>query len=306
MIYVKQEITDFISTNLTDVYSEWSALTTYIVETDMTLTNASMVRFGTYYYRSLISENLNFQPDLYPSKWIKWEVSNKFAMLDLSSQSKSTFNGDMTVSFATTRYTDTITIGYYSASSVLVELFDANDTLVWTYVLPTTIYEDIYDWYSWTYPSYEEELNRAIMIKIQSGISTKCKVTMTRWAEALQAECGFLIAGTAVDMGKTLSNINFKYTSYATKSIDSFGSLLITKRAVQDIVDFQTIIDRGSFSNNTRKIKDIYNEIVMFAVDERDDSEFENLITLGVIQDAFPVLTEFDKVVVSYSIMEAI
>ena len=307
MQYVKQEITSFLSTNLTDTYSDWSAATTYTVEADNALTNASVARYGSYYWRSLVSDSTGFNPEEYENKkWMKWEVSNKYAMLDLSAQSKSTYAGNMTVTFAITKYTDTIGVGYYTADTILVEVLDASDLVLWSYEVPSTIYEGIYDWYTWTYPEYAEEKDRAVMVKFPPALGAKCRVTFNAWAGTPYTDCGFLVAGSAVDMGQTLCYVNFKFTSYSTKEIDAFGTLKIMKRAVQDIVDFETIIERGTFSNNKRKIKEIYNDIVMFVVDERTESEFENLITLGVIQDASPILTNFNKTIVSYSIMEAI
>lgn len=55
MYYIKQELTEFTSTNLTDTYSDWSPTITYIVEPDNALTSASIARFGAYYYRSVTS-----------------------------------------------------------------------------------------------------------------------------------------------------------------------------------------------------------------------------------------------------------
>ena len=37
MQYIKQELTEFTSTNLTDSYPDWSPTTTYIVEPDNAL-----------------------------------------------------------------------------------------------------------------------------------------------------------------------------------------------------------------------------------------------------------------------------
>ena len=307
MQYVKQEIVNFLSTNLTDTYNDWVSTTTYTVEADTALTNASVVRYGAYYWRSLVTNNIGFNPKEYENtKWMKWAVSNKYAMLDLAAQTESTYAGDLTCTFAIAKGTDTIGIGYYDADTILVEVLDDLNAVLWSYETPTTIYEGVDSWWTWTYPLYEYESNRATMIKIPSSVGTKCRVTFNKSVEAAVTSCGFLIAGSAVDMGVTLSDVKFKFTSYAVKEIDSFGTLTITKRAIQDIVDFNTIIDNGVFSSNNRKIKEIYNDIVMFVVDESVDSRYENLITLGVIQDAFPVLTEYNRTIVSYSIMEAI
>ena len=58
MQYVKQQLTEFVSSNLTDIYNDWNPDTAYTVEMDNNaLTNASMVRFGAYYYRSATENN---------------------------------------------------------------------------------------------------------------------------------------------------------------------------------------------------------------------------------------------------------
>jgi hypothetical protein len=74
MQYVKQEITDYVETNLTDIYPEWSPTKTYIVEyDDLNLTSNSMARYDTYYYRSLTKNNLNFSPkDFVDKNWVHY------------------------------------------------------------------------------------------------------------------------------------------------------------------------------------------------------------------------------------------
>ena len=308
MKYVKQEILEFTDTNLTDKYNEWNGATTYVLEIDETLlTSASMVRYGSYYYRSLTDDNVGFNPVEYEYiKWMKYEVSNKFAMLDLSAQSKSIYEGDMTVTFALTKSTDTIGVGYYTADTIHIELLDSLDDMVWEYTTDSTLYDGIVDWWTWMYPEFNNDLDRGVAITIPNGIADKCRVTFNKWSGDTNTDCGFLTAGEAVYMGKTSSSVNFKFTSYATKDIDDFGTLKIVKRAVQDVVDFDTQIDRALFVSNKRKIKSVYNDIIMFIVDDQEDSEFENLLTLGVIQDVVPLLTEFDKSTISWSILESI
>lgn len=307
MQYVKQQITSFLTSNLTQLYPDYNPTTTYVLESG-TPTSASIVRYGAYYWRSLTNGNVGFNPEEYENiKWIKWQTSNAFAMLDVSALSKSIKTGDdMIVSFALTKSTDTIGIGYYEADTILIEVLNASDVVMWDYEVPSTIFDGVEDWWTWTYPSYVYETDKNIMIKIPSALGTKCRVTFTKPADEAQASCGFLVAGEAVDMGTTLSRVSFSVKSYAVKSYDDFGTLSIIKRAVQDVVDFETLIDKGTFVSKKRKIKEVYNDIIMFIVDENESSTLENLITLGVIQDAKPVIDEFNKSIITWSIVEAI
>ena len=48
MQYIKQELTEFTWTNLTDSYPDWSPTTTYTVEPDNALTSASVARYDSY------------------------------------------------------------------------------------------------------------------------------------------------------------------------------------------------------------------------------------------------------------------
>lgn len=305
MKYLSQSITSFLDTNLTDTYNDWSAATTYSFESG-TPTNASVVRYGTYYYRSLVNSNLNKNPEEYENVyWVKYGVSNKYAMLDLAANTKAVYNGG---NLYATFLQDTITslaIGNYEAETITIQSLDASNNVLWSYTTGSTVNIEVVDYYSYIYNGYQYEVNKAIKIDIPiSGY--KIKVTFNKSANATRTACGYLVGGSSVTMGQTLQNINFKFNSFAEKSVDDWGSLTITKRAVQDLVDFETIINRVDFVKFKREIKSVYNDIVVFILDEQDDSIFENLLVLGVIQDASVVLTEFDKITMTFSIMESV
>ncbi|MCI4437552.1 MAG: hypothetical protein JHC33_12160 [Ignisphaera sp.] len=55
-----------------------------------------------------------------------------------------------------------------------------------------------------------------------------------------------------------------------------------------------------------RKIKSIYNDIIVFILDERDTSPFENMITLGVIESSSVVLDDGEYTTMSWNIVEAL
>ena len=132
------------------------------------------------------------------------------------------------------------------------------------------------------------------------------EITFNKSVEVPYSDCGFLVGGEAIDMGCTIFNVNFNFNSYAVKQFDDFGSLNIVKRGVQDVVDFQTLIPSENVQTLKREIKSIYNDIVMFIVDEREVDTYENILTLGVIQKASVLLKNHDKTTISYSIIEAI
>lgn len=307
MYYIKQELTEFTSTNLTDTYSDWSPTTTYTVEPDNALTSASVVRYGAYYYRSVTSTNLNFNPETYSNiKWVKHSVSNKYAMLDMSSNSKSVVvGGDLTVTFLQNQ-SSILGIGNYEADYITIEILAPDGvTILWTYDTPSNINANVYDYYDYIYEPYnlDQDFTTKVNLPLQGRY---VRMTFHRLPITGNSACGYLIVGNPVYIGMSLMGVKFGYNSLATKEISSFGNLDIKKSFIQDIVDFETVIASTYLPRMRRELKKIYDEIVLFVIDERDVSEYENLMTLGVIQDASVVLENNVESVISFSVIEAL
>ena len=287
MQYIKQELTEFTWTNLTDSYPDWSPTTTYTVEPDNALTSASVARYGSYYYRSVTSANLNFNPSTYSDiKWVKHSVSNKYAMLDMSSNSKSVFEGgDLTVAFLQNQ-SSVLGIGNYEADYITIEVLASDGTtILWMYNTLSNVNANVYDYYDYIYEPYvlDQDFTTKVNIPI---LGRYVRLTFHKLTLTNRAACGYLIMGNPMDMGMSLMQPKFSYNSLTTKEISSFGNLDIKKSFIQDIVDFETVIASTYLSRMRRELKKIYDEIVLFIIDERDISEYENLMTLGVIQDA--------------------
>ena len=107
-------------------------------------------------------------------------------------------------------------------------------------------------------------------------------------------------------MGMSLMGVKFGYNSLTTKEISEFGNLIVDKSFIQDIVDFETVVNSKYLPMMRKELKKVYDEIVLFIIDERDNSPYENLMTLGVIQDASVMLENNIETVMSFSIIEAI
>lgn len=307
MYYVKNLITTFTASNLTETYPVWNPATTYTLETG-TPTSASIARDGAWYYRSATNGNLNFRPSEYEgSKWVKHAIANSHAMLDFASQSLSYLSGgDMTVTFDLPWMADAIGMGYYECDTVLIELLNASNTVVWSYETDSTYSENVYDWYTWTFATREQELGRSLAVRIPAFIGTKCRITWQSSAYQTRTTCGFLSCGIATEMGMTKNNVKFNPTSYSVRKVDEFGSLTIVKRAVSKTVDFQTIIDRDLFMRKQRAINADLDDIMMFVIDDTEASKFENIVVLGVMQSPVPILDEYDMSTISWVVFEAI
>lgn len=308
MQYIKQELTEYTSTNLTDIYDDYDPDETYVLEVDdENLTNASIVRYGAYYYRSVTNSNKGYNPVEYENiKWVKYAVSNKFAMLDMSSNSKSIVEGgNLTTTFLQNQ-ASIIGIGNYEADNILIEILAADGvTVLWSYTTPSNINANVYDYYNYIYEPYN--LDQDFTTKVSLPIAGRfVRVTFNVLPLTGNSACGYLIVGNPVNMGYSLMGVKFGYNSLTTKQITDFGNLEITKGFIQDVVDFETVISSTYLPRMRRELKKIYDEIVLFIVDERDNSPYESLMTLGVIQDASVLLENQVESIMSFSIIEAV
>jgi len=306
MIYIRQQITGFTASNVTESYNDWLSTTAYVYESG-TPTNASVARYDTWYYRSLVDANTNQSPvDFENVKWVKWQISNKMAMLDLSAKSKTIkTGGDLTVTFKQNRM-DTLVVGNYEAMYITIEILDTDGTTVlWSTSTEDTLNIDVVDYYTYIYTDYGYEADRAVKIDLPMW-GEYLRVTFVKSTEATLTSCGYLVGGNKIAMGQTLYGVGLGFNSFAVKEFDDFGNLKIIKRAVQDIVDFETVIPNEEIPAMRRGIKSVYDDIVCFVVDETDNSKYEGLITLGTIQDANIVISNPTVTTVSWSIIEAV
>lgn len=305
MQLLSQEIKELTYSNIVDEYLEWSPTTTYILETS-TLSNSSMCKYGNYYYRSVINGNLNYRPDLNPTKWLKYDVSNRDALLDLRALSMSKVTGaDLVVEFERGLIT-TLVLGYFEASVIKIEHLDSLGVVIpsLTQEIEYGANDLVYDYWDYIYSEYTIAVQRTLKVLIPN-LGVKIRVTFEKSVNNV-ASCGYLIGGQPINMGSTSYGVGFNFTSYATKELDSFGTLTITKNNVQELVDFETEIYTYELAQLKRKIKEVYNDYVVFILDEENYSNNDNLITFGVIQDSSIVLSNEKLSIITWSVMESI
>lgn len=358
MIFLKQKITDLLSSTITEDYADWSEATTYVYETDsLALTNASVAVYDRFYWRSYTNANTGNIPQKGSAYWYGWEVSNKQAMLDLRSTTKSTTAYDYTqagttttiahkkrqriydsvndkvyncildstigilltnttyftessldivVVFARDYLSTMIAIGNFSASELKIEYLDATDTVLTAYT-QTYAYgtnDTVFDYYDYIYEPYSDTIDRYLKIDTVP-FGTKIRVTLSKNILLNYAECGFLVYGEPIEMGKTLDDPQWTPNSYTTKDFDTFGRIDIIKRAVQDTVSFQTIYDSLDFPQLKRKIKTNLDEIAVFILDESATSQYENMITLGIMESpSMGTKTSSTKSTINWRILE--
>lgn len=296
MRFVKQAITSYTSTNITPEFADWSPLTTYAV--------GDKVLWGNYIWINSKTANLNNEPTSESPVWAKYGASNYYSLIDAQSQSKTTVVGsDLVVKFPF-NYIDTIAIGYFTAQTVRIENLDVSNNVLLTQEYTQSINEDVFDYFDYIYSPYSDSTDKAKYFKIVKA-GTQIRVSFLKGSYS-GVSVGFLVGGTAVNMGKTVEGVKLGWNSFSLRNTDEFGIMSITKRADQDLIDFETSIDTVNLMSLRRKAKQYKDEIVAFIVDDTENSIFENIVTLGVMQEMQPVATNFDKTILTWSILESI
>jgi hypothetical protein len=404
MKFIKQGLTSFEDSNITQLYNDWNESITYTYESEDSLTNASVVRYRGYYYRSLTDGNEGNNPEETENEyWVKWQVANTFAMLDHKSltdttikmptyvmsnsynagdiveynskyyislinsnlgngptptspywdiwddgevvpdwEGITTYNENDVVRYNGAKYRsrvdsnvgltpdenvieweyfsykgiqvtfprdniDAIGVGNVEAESIEIRHYDINgDEIREAYQFmsfsPNT---GVTDYWTYIYEPYTSQLDGNTYIElVPVGVTVEVKINRSGFTN--RASCGFLVAGRFQEMGQTLDGVGFNFNSFSTVTYDAFGNLNIVRRNVQDIVDFETIIPRNRVAETKRTIKEIYDEVILFVVDESDDSDFENMVTFGKIENASVVGSVQEQNVISWTIVESI
>lgn len=296
MRFVKQAITSYTSATITPEYPDWNSETTYNM--------GDNVLHASYIWTNSFTSNLNNIPSDESPYWVKVGASNYYSLIDAQSKSKTTVIGDDLIVKFPANYIDIIAIGYFTAQTVRIENLDASNNVLLTQEYHQSINEDVFDYYDYIYSPYSDVTDKAKYFNIVKA-GTQIRVSFLKGVYP-GVSVGFLVGGTAVNMGRTLEDVALGWESFSLRTTDDFGIMSITKRADQDLIDFQTAIDAVNLMSLRRKAKKYKDEIVAFIVDDTEISIFENIVTLGVMQLMKTVAKNNDKTILTWSVLESI
>lgn len=295
MRFVKQAITSYTSPNISPEFANWNPATTYAV--------GDKVLWSNYIWINSKTANLNNEPSLESVVWSKYDTSNYYSLIDTQSQTLTSVNDDLIVTFPL-GYVDTLAIGYYTAQTLKIENLDSLGNVLLTQTINQSPNEEVFDYFDYIYTPYSTSTDKAKWFKIIRA-GAQIRVSFLKGITS-GVSCGFLVGGVATDMGRTVEGVKLGWNSFSLTNTDEFGILSITKRASQDLIDFETSIDTVNIMSLRRKAKQYKDEIVAFIVDDTESSVFENIVTLGVMQEMQPVATNNDKTILTWSILESI
>jgi len=291
MLLSKQAITDYTSTNILESYPDWVTLTQYTI--------GEIVRDGNFYWKAAVTilDTNTIRPNEAQTKWAKVRPSNRYAMLDTSSttytDNQNNTSGNpaegIVVEFVNERY-DIIAFGAVISDQIKIE-FSADDfvTIDDTVTIDNVSWvteESEANWYDYYYGPF------AVGGEMYSFFTTlipragKIRITIApSGADAGYCQCGYMICGNSIFAGSTLSGVDISTKDWSVREYDDFGTLHTVKRNIQQIISLVSAHDRNYTMPLYKKVKLLRNEHILIVGDESDDSQFENIIMLGTIED---------------------
>lgn len=309
MKFLRQQILEFTSINIPATYPDWDETESYIRETDENnLTLNSVALMDNFYYRSVSEPNLGNNPlETLGIHWTKHKVSNRYAMIDLRSQTSTVSVGNSIVVEFIRGDIDTLGLGNFGASKVIVEYIDELDVVESQYTQEYIFGENegVENFVDLVDTPYSDRVDRGVYMQIYNT-GYKIRVTFEVVASTNKTTVGYMIGGKAYDMGETLSDVNFSFQSFSIDEDDVFGTTTTVKRNARDLTSFETLVKQEKQNRMKKEAKKVYGEIVLFIVDPSENSLHENMLTLGKIENASTSTSVFVKERMSWEIKENI
>lgn len=295
MEFIPQSITSYTSLQLTPEYANWSKTTTYAV--------GNKVIYGNYIWICSFAGSLNFEPKENSPHWTKWGVSNYWSLIDTRSQTLTIVEDDLVVEFDKVGI-ETLVIGYFRGVSILVEVLDSLDNVVFTGTFSNPRREGLPSYLNWIHAKFIDYSSRSKVFYLPL-FGSKVRVTFSKGSYS-NVQVGFMVGGRSTQMGKTIEGVKLGRTSYTIKNTDDFGVTTITSRAKRKYHDFETLIN-SDIAMQTLRIIEKYEDVVMaFVIDNNPNSVYENIVTLGVYESVEPLATNYDKTILSWTVIETI
>lgn len=295
MEFIPQSITSYTSSQLTPEFATWSSTTNYVVE--------NKVIWNNHIWICSFAGSLNFEPKEDSPHWTKWGVSNYWSLIDPRSQTLTVVNSDFIVEFDKVGV-ETLVIGYFRGVSILVEVLDASNNVLFIETFSNQRREGLPSYLNWIHAKFIDYSSRSKVFYLPL-FGSKVRVTFTKGSYS-NVQVGFMVGGRSTQMGRTLEGVKLGRTSYTIKNTDDFGITTITSRAKRKYHDFETSVNSDIAMQTLRIIENYEDAVMAFVIDNNPNSVYENIVTLGVYESVEPLATNNDKTILSWTVVEMI
>lgn len=260
-----------VSTNVVESEPAWNSGTTYAKD-------AIVYEGVAGVYQSLVNSNLNHQPSISPTQWVRIGPTNARAMFDqtVSTQTESPSPIEVVLE---TGVIDSIALINLYASEVQIEVKDGSGGAV-IYDETVSLISGVTDWYDYFFTEIEQD-SQVIFRNIPTYASAYVTITISGSGDVKIGECIF---GKMRALGGTQYGASSGITDYSKKVTDEFGTTTLTQGNFNKRMNTSTYILNTDLNKVQKFLYSIRATPCVFIA--TDVSEFsEALVIYGFYKD---------------------
>jgi hypothetical protein len=207
-----------VSTNVAEIYPAWSSGTTYAKD--------AIIYYGIYgIYQSLVNSNLNHQPNISPTQWVRLGPTNARAMFDQTVSTQSISPAPVEVVLDTGVFDSLALINIDCASVQLEVTAGAGGATI--YDETVLMVAGVVDWYDYFFSPIEQE-TQVIFRNIPPQLNNRAILTFTGTGSI---KIGEVIFGVMKTIGGTQYGASSGIVDYSKKNTDEFGVTTLVQGA---------------------------------------------------------------------------
>jgi len=306
MVIVDQSINEYISVNVTTEWLDYNAVTVYNF--------GDVIFYGHYYYKSVVDANVGLAPDLNPREWLLWEISNRYAQIDLRATTQTTWNAttatdpadDALITDIVNKSYDILAMGNVQGKTIRVQAWDSVGGLIFDTTRGLYNRPNTNNWYNYYFGEFKDDgYSENFIFTLPPSGGGHILITVEA-NEGGIASVGYMVGGYSQYVGDSLFGLSVGLESNSQIEKDDFGITTITRRTSNALMDIDVIFSSRLQPEMQRVARSVLDKIVLFVGDEDTQSPYENLLILGYIDDYNAILSNSVKTTASYSIKEVI
>ncbi len=273
-----------------------------------------VIFFDHYYWKSITDANIGHEPFLDSPVWLMWDVSNRYAQIDLRATTTTTWDSSTAtvpadnglISTFDFNDIDTLALGNVRATSVTVRVVDSLGATVWEST------QDIYNrvsgnpgWFSYFWAKKNTVLNKT---NIYFQIPKVQGETVEVFVEASDgaASVGYMVGGNGDFTGYSQFGLSRSVNDNSLIDVDDWGITTIKKRIASRSTNVTVEFPSKQVMEKERIAMKYQGTIALFVADESTNSNYENLLLLAYIENYITPLNNPTITMASYSCKEVI
>ncbi len=263
-----------------DDYDAWSSATTY---TNAPGEPAQQVREGIDVYVLRKEASTNQQPSQHPDVWGLVGVINRWRMFDPLRSAQTVHDDAIVVNIRPGERVNAVALFGLEATLVTVEMFSADDELLYSRSQRTFSQKGISNWAEYfrakfhrvtrlTFPGMPSSADGVVRITIENGSGV--------------AACAKVVVGTSRTFGCTFFGINGRRRNHSIQERDDFGGLFLVPRRTVKTLAYTVEVKSDDLDYVDVALSRYYGYPTVFVGSDR----WSFTIIYGVLMDSNPSL----------------